>query len=264
MFLRRTNRQKIITTQLLISVKNVAEALLVLQAGVDIIDLKDPDLGALGALDLQLTTQIIQAIHHRQSTNHLAHNQPYFSAAVGDQAIDLNSLIVDIEARHALGVDMIKIVVSPLFYDAHFMSKMQSLADKGIKLVAVFFADEPYNLELLPALEQVGFFGAMLDTQNKQHNLLQVLTIEAMQGFTQKCHQHHLQSGLAGSLQAQHIAKLRQFNSTYIGFRGGACESLARKNSLCAVKVTEIKKLLHTHNKINVKAQKSKHLALHS
>ena len=264
MFLRRTNRQKIITTQLLISVKNVAEALLVLEAGVDIIDLKDPDFGALGALGLQLTKQIIQAIRHQQSSSELAHNQPYFSAAVGDQAIDLNSLIVDIEARHALGLDMIKIVVSKLFYDGHFVRKMQSLTDKGIKLVAVFFADEPLNWDLLPTLKQIGFFGAMLDTQNKQHNLLQVLTSEALQHFTQICHQHHLQSGLAGSLQAQHIAKLTQFNSTYIGFRGGACESLTRKNSLCPAKVIEIKKLLHTHNKIKVKAQKSKHLALHS
>ena len=264
MFLRRTNRQKIITTQLLISVKNVAEALLVLEAGVDIIDLKDPDLGALGALDLQLTKQIIHTIRHLQSTSHLAYNYPYFSAAVGDQAIDLNSLIADIEARHALGLDMIKIVVSKLFDDAHFVSKMQSLTDKGIKLVAVFFADEPLNLDLLPMLKQIGFFGAMLDTQNKQQNLLQVQTTEALQNFTQMCHLHHLQSGLAGSLQALHIENLIQFNPTYIGFRGGACENLARKTNLNRAKIIELEKLLHTHNKINLKAQKSQHLALHS
>ena len=39
-------------TQLLISVKNVKETLIALDAGVDIIDLKDPDNGALGALDV--------------------------------------------------------------------------------------------------------------------------------------------------------------------------------------------------------------------
>ena len=242
----------------------MAEALLVLAAGVDIIDLKDPELGALGALDLQLTKQIIQAIRHQQSTNYLAQNPPYLSAAVGDQAIDLNSLMADIEARHALGIDMIKIGISQLFDDGQFVSKMQLLTDKGVKLIAVFCADEPLNLGLLPTLKQIGFFGAMLDTQNKQHNLLQVQTTEALQNFTQMCHQHHLQSGLAGSLQAQHIENLIQFNPTYIGFRGGACENLARKTNLNRAKITELEKLLHTHNKINLKAQKSKHLALHS
>ena len=37
-------------TQLLVSVKNSEEAMLVLAAGVDIIDLKDPSMGALGEI----------------------------------------------------------------------------------------------------------------------------------------------------------------------------------------------------------------------
>lgn len=251
-------------TQLLISVKNIAEALLVLEIGADIIDLKDPSVGALGALDLPLTKQILQTIRNGQSSGNVEQNLAKTSATVGEQHIDLNSLIADIEARHALGLDMIKIVVSNLFYDAHFVTKMQSLASKGIQLVAVFFADEALDLDLLPTLKQIGFFGAMLDTQSKQQNLLQAQAAEDLQAFTQICHQYDLQSGFAGSLQAQHIANLIQFNPTYIGFRGGACESLARKNSLCSVKVIEIKKLLHTHNKIKAKPQKSKYLALHS
>jgi (5-formylfuran-3-yl)methyl phosphate synthase len=256
-------------TQLLISVKNVAEALLVLEAGVDIIDLKDPNVGALGALDMPLTKQIVRAIRNQKSSaeyeqNLARPNFPKISAAVGEQHIDLNSLIVDIEARHALGLDMIKIVVSKLFYDAHFVSKMQSLTGKGIQLVAVFFADEAVDLALLPMMNQVGFYGAMLDTKIKRLGLLQTQTADDLLNFTQICHQYDLQSGFAGSLQPQHIASLASYNPTYIGFRGGACENLARKTDLCAAKVVEIKKLLLTHNKINIKPQKSKHLALHS
>ncbi len=240
-------------TQLLISIKNVAEALLVLEAGVDIIDLKDPNIGALGALELPLTQQIVQAICNQQSSGKYTENSSLVSAAVGEQHIDLNSLIVDIEARHALGLDMIKIVVSELFYDAHFVSKMQSLTNKGIKLVAVFFADEVLDLALLPTLKKVGFFGAMLDTKTKQKNLLQVQTSDDLQIFTQICHQYDLQSGFAGSLQSQHIASLVQYDPTYIGFRGGVCEDLARKSDLSSTKVIEIKKLLLTHNKIKLK-----------
>ena len=251
-------------TQLLISVKNVAEALLAFEAGVDIIDLKDPNVGALGALSVHATTQIIQAINERKSIGLNAPNLALISATVGDQHIDLNNLISEIQARFVLGVDLIKIAVSELFYTEHFSSQMQSLTLRGIKLVAVFFADKPIDLALLVTLKKIGFFAAMLDTQIKQQNLLQAQTANQLQMFTQKCHQNDLQSGLAGSLQAQHIENLIQFNPTYIGFRGGACENLARQNKLCRTKVIEIKKLLHTHNKLNAKPQKSKHLALHS
>ena len=49
-------------TQLLISVKNVEETLIALEAGVDIIDLKDPENGALGALDIATSKSILQVI----------------------------------------------------------------------------------------------------------------------------------------------------------------------------------------------------------
>ena len=141
---------------------------------------------------------------------------------------------------------------------------MQHLIRSDIKLIAVFFADEPIDLALLGTLKKIGFFGAMLDTQAKQQNLLQAQTANDLQMFTQICHENDLQSGLAGSLQTQHIENLIQFNPTYMGFRGGACESLVRENNLCRAKVIQIKELLHLYNKITTKPQQSKQLALHS
>ena len=251
-------------TQLLISVKNVAEALLAFEAQVDIIDLKDPNVGALGALSVHETTQIIQAIKERKPIGLNAQNLTLISATVGEQHIDLNNLISDIQARNVLGVDLVKISVSELFYTENFLNKMQPLTRKGIQLIAVFFADKPIDIALLATLKRIGFFGVMLDTQIKQQSLLQVQTASDLQMFTQKCYENDLKSGLACSLQTQHIVCLIHLNPTYIGFRGGACEYLARQNNLCSTKVIEIKTLLHTYNKINVKSQKSKHLALHN
>ena len=251
-------------TQLLISVKNVAEALMALEVGVDIIDLKDPSVGALGALSVHETAQIVQAIKERKTIGLNVPNLTLISATVGEQHIDLNHLILDIQARVALGVNLIKIAVSSLFYAEHFSTQMQHLIRSDLKLIAVFFADEPIDLALLGTLKKIGFFGAMLDTQTKQRNLLQAQTTSGLQMFTQICHKNDLQLGLAGSLQTQHIEHLIQFNATYMGFRGGACESLVRENDLCLAKVIQIKELLHSHNKINAKPQESKHLALHS
>lgn len=241
-------------TQLLISVKNAEEALIALQAGADIIDLKDPNVGALGALAAEETRLIVQAID----------GLALLSSTVGEQHVTLNDLVMDIEARAEMGIDIIKIAVSDLFYDEGFLLQMAKLSIVNIKIVAVFFADTALDLSLLALLQKAGFYGAMLDTQNKQNNLLEVQTKRTLRIFTQLCHQYHLKSGLAGSLRPQHIELLAKYNPTYIGFRGGVCENLLRNSALTSTKVMEIKNMLHEHNKNKEKPQLILQLALHS
>jgi (5-formylfuran-3-yl)methyl phosphate synthase len=241
-------------TQLLISVKNIEETLLALQIGVDIIDLKDPNIGALGALDLQETRRIVQTVD----------GFALLSATVGEQHAQLNDLVLDIEARAEMGVDIVKIAVSALFYDENFLIEMAKLSIVGIKIVAVFFADASLDFGLLPVLQKAGFYGAMLDTQNKQCNLLEVQEKMTLRLFTQLCHQNRLKSGLAGSLKPQHIEELVNFNPTYIGFRGGVCENNRRNLTLSGAKVIEVKDMLHAHNKLTGNPQKTMDLALHS
>lgn len=219
-------------TQLLISVKNVAEALIALDAGADIIDLKDPNIGALGALDAVLSLQIVHAINGRA----------IISATIGEQHTSLNALIASIEARAMLGVDIIKIALTKFFDEPEFLIKITQLTNKGIKIVAVLFADESIDLNLLKKCQQMGFFGAMLDTNNKQQNLLQVQSQSDLQMFTQKCNLHQLQCGFAGSLRPQDIADLINFNPTFIGFRGGVCENNLRISVISLSKVLEVKK----------------------
>ena len=236
-------------TQLLISVKNVEEASIALDAGVDIIDLKDPDNGALGALDIVTSAKIIQAIS----------GAAIVSATAGEHHATISDLILDIKTRVEIGVGIIKIAVSSLFYEANFTIEMAELtnknankgANKSVKIVAVFFADEKIDMNLLKKIQQMGFFGVMLDTKFKQQNLLQVQTESELQIFTQKCNQLQLQCGFAGSLKSQHIAKLIKFNPTYIGFRGGVCVNNVRISPLLPSKVLEVKNMLHKHNKIN-------------
>ncbi len=234
-------------TQLLISVKNVEEAKLALDAGVDIVDLKDPNVGALGALDLDDTKQIVLAIN----------GCGLVSATVGEQHASLSGLIDDINVRAQLSVDMIKIAVSPLFYEPYFIAELTRLTSEGVKIVAVFFADADLDLNLLATLQKAGFYGAMLDTKNKQHDLLAVQTKTTLQLFTQLCNKHHLKSGFAGSLKPQHIDYLVKFYPTYIGFRGGVCENSMRNNALSLLRVIEVRNMLRSHNSFNGEAQKA-------
>ena len=241
-------------TQLLISVKNAEEAQLALDACVDIIDLKDPNVGALGALGVEETLRILQVVD----------GLAIVSATVGEQHIYLNDLAVAIEARAEMGVDIVKIAVSPLFYDENFIVELAKLTIVGIKIVAVFFADTKLDFNLLPMLKKAGFYGAMLDTQAKQRNLLQVQTVTSLQTFTHKCDQYDLRSGFAGSLRLQHVMELLAFKPNYIGFRGGVCDNLLRNHALVPNKVIELKNMLRKHNKICAKPQKILGFSLHS
>lgn len=241
-------------TQLLISVKNIEEAMIALEANVDIIDLKDPNLGALGALDLDSTHEIVRQIYGRS----------LISATVGDLHTSLDELVLDIQLRADIGVDIIKIAVSDLFSQSGFFDAIAYLSKAGIKIVAVFFADEAIDFNVLPALKNAGFYGAMLDTKNKYKNLFEAQAQQSLYLFTRLCHQSQLKSGLAGSLQPQHIDFLVKLNPTYIGFRGGVCESSQRNFALSSAKVHEVISMLRNGNKNRIKAQLILGLALHS
>ena len=252
-------------TQLLISVKNVEEALLALACGADIIDLKDPSVGALGALDMPTSIAIFAAMKHETSEQISGQNYGLiFSTTVGENHEDLKDLIAAMQVRAAIGQVIIKIAVSALFNTEIFFVEMRKLSNAGVKIVAVFFADERVDLTLLPTLKQAGFYGAMFDTKNKHKNLLQTQALEDLALFTHFCHEHGLKSGLAGSLHAQHIDTLLALNATYMGFRGGVCNNFERKSDLSATKIVEVKKLLLTHNNYSTKMKKIIPLALHS
>ncbi|MGQ0441865.1 MAG: (5-formylfuran-3-yl)methyl phosphate synthase [Methylophilaceae bacterium] len=241
-------------TQLLVSVKCREEALIAFAAGVDLIDLKDPSVGALGALNLASTQQIVSAIN----------GGAVLTATVGEDHPSLKTLIRDIEVRAEMGVDIIKIGVGQLFFTDDALTEWLKLTRQGIKMVAVFFADTEIDLNLLDKLGQTGFYGAMLDTQAKDVPLSKLANHNYLQKFTSACKKNHLQSGLAGSLKPQHIVNLIKTNPTFIGFRGGVCENFARQSSLSRQKVLEVKNMLREHNNLGANSPKSLSSALHS
>lgn len=175
-------------TQLLISVKNVEESQVARYAGVDLIDLKDPATGALGALDIDTVRQIVNEVN----------GSALVSATVGEGHATIEALTDDIVLYASLGVDIVKIAVSELFQQADFFTRIMQLTSQGIKVVTVFFADNALDFELIPHLQKSGCYGAMLDTQLKQSSLLVVQPIETLSRFVSVCAEHKLVSGLAG------------------------------------------------------------------
>ncbi|MFO1057176.1 MAG: (5-formylfuran-3-yl)methyl phosphate synthase [Dongiaceae bacterium] len=90
-------------TGLLASVRSVAEAQVALAGGADIIDLKDPDHGALAALPAAVIADAVRWAGGRVA----------LSATAGDLPMQPDLVGRRVGAIAALGVDLVKIALLP-------------------------------------------------------------------------------------------------------------------------------------------------------
>jgi uncharacterized protein (UPF0264 family) len=226
-------------TKLLASVTNVSEALLAVDAGVDIIDLKNPAEGALGALPLSKIGEIARAIDGCK----------LISATIGDLPMEPELLMCATEHTAATGVDIVKIGFFGSVNHSACIKALQPLAAKGVRIVAVLFADQNPDFALLPELQMAGFYGVMLDTAQKNGNsLLDYILVNDLQRFVKLARSHKLESGLAGSLRLDHVPGLVALTPGYMGFRGALCANSERIAALSSNKIYELQALLHKCN----------------
>jgi uncharacterized protein (UPF0264 family) len=219
-------------TQLLISVTSIAEAELALAHGADIIDLKDPSQGALGALPLATIASVMTFVN----------SQKPVSATIGDLPMQPAAIFKAVATLTALKIDFIKIGFFETDNYQPCLTALQSLTQAGAKLIAVLFAEHSYHPDLISAIKTAGFIGVMLDTANKNGlTLMDHYSEEQQIMFSQQVFNHGLLLGLAGSLQLKHVVAAKKINPTYIGFRGGVCNANKRQLSLDAEKIMAIR-----------------------
>jgi dihydroneopterin aldolase len=221
-------------TLMLASVTNPAEAEAVWVGGADIIDLKDPAKGALGALDVGVAASIVRSVGKRRPV----------SAAAG-ASIGAPAAIVDaVAAMTATGVDYVKVGFSSDKTGADCVRALGPHAS-NTKLVGVLFADCAPDLDLLTLMANSGFTGAMLDTAKKgAGRLLDHMDIAALDRFIDRCRDSGLMSGLAGSLEAPDVPRLLPLQPNYLGFRGSLCQGRAREAAIDAASVRIIRDLI--------------------
>jgi FolB domain-containing protein len=221
-------------TLLLASVANLAEAELALSGGVDIIDLKDPSKGALGALRPGAVAEIVAAIGARKPV----------SAAAGDHFATPADAVAAVRELAATGAHYVKVGLAS---NAAGEASIRALKDAAasVKLVGVLFADRAPDLKLLQSMAESGFSGAMLDTFVKgEGRLLDHMDVAALAAFVDRCRELGLLPGLAGSLEAPDVPRLLPLRPHYLGFRGALCKGAERKAALDAEAVAMIRDLI--------------------
>lgn len=221
-------------TLMLASVTNQAEAEAAQAGGADIIDLKDPAKGALGALDAGLAAQIVRS---------LGKHKP-ISAAAGSAAGAPGAIADAAAAMAAAGVDYVK-AAFPRGKPAAASVRALGGHAKNIKLIGVLFADEEPDLDLLALMAESGFTGAMLDTARKSAGrLLSHMDIAALDRFIGRCRTLGLMAGLAGSIEAPDVPRLLPLQPDYLGFRGSLCRGRAREAAIDPASVRMIRDLI--------------------
>lgn len=207
------------TPGLLASVATLAEMDCALAGGADIVDLKDPARGALGAW----AVADLEAAMARWRS--LPEGRPLLSATVGDHPPVPEVLVQAVQSVGATGVPLVKIGFFPQT-GASLSNCLDALAPlaRTYRLIAVLFADRAPVFALLPALKAAGFHGVMLDTADKGAGRLTDHTpLPRLRDFVAQARALGLLTGLAGSLRLGDIAALKPLCPDYLGFRGALC-----------------------------------------
>ncbi len=221
-------------TRFLASVRDAEEAQTVLAAGADIVDLKEPAKGALGAVDRATIKACVAAIAGRTPV----------SATVGDLPMDKDRVHDAVLATAACGVDDVKLGIQRSGDPQACFAQLRARPPRA-RLILVFFADAMPDFDPVAAALEAGAQGLMLDTAGKQAGaLLDHMAIGDIARFVEAARARGLMVGLAGSLRPEHVAPLLALRPDVIGFRGALCHGGRRDAGLDPIACSQIRALI--------------------
>ena len=220
-------------TGFLASVQSIAEARTAFQEGADIIDLKAPARGALGAVSFATMRGVVGWVQGRRPV----------SAATGDLPAIPSRVRRTVAETAATGVAFVKVGFFECDRRAAVLAAVEKEVQQGARVVGVLFADrESSPVAALRAFADHGLVGAMVDTAEKRGRGLRAYLDEAeLAAFVQECRRLGLFAGLAGSLQTYDIEPLMALGPHYLGFRGVLCGQYRRTGALDPQSVKHIR-----------------------
>jgi len=220
------------TLKLLISPMNEAEALEAIAGGVDILDVKNPREGALGANFPWVIKRI------REMTPRTIQ----VSCALGDAPNLPGSISLAAFGAASLGVDYIKVGLHGFKTPKEALFLLQNVnkaakeCNPKIKVAAAGYADaekigsiDPMMVPEIAFKAQVDL--AMVDTAVKDgRNLFDYLSAAQLEKFVSSSHKLGLEAALAGSLRKQDLPVVYSMGADIAGLRGAACTNNDRSN----------------------------------
>jgi len=232
---------------LLISPINTEEALESIKGGADIVDVKNPKEGSLGAN----FPWIIKSIKK------ITPEGMQVSATLGDVPYKPGTISLAATGAVVSGADYIKVgLYGTKNYDqAYEVMKNVVKAVKDLNedalVVASGYADahrvgavDPMEIPKVAAAADADL--AMVDTAVKDGTtLFDFMNTEVLEKFVEDAHDHGLKSALAGSIQKDQLSILYRLKCDVVGIRGAVCSDGDRNSgTIKSSAVADLKKMI--------------------
>jgi len=211
--------------KLLISSTDEKEAVEAIAGGADIIDVKNPKEGALGANFPWIIRRIREITPRNVEVSCALGDMPNLPGAVSLAAL----------GAATTGVDYVKAGLYGLKKQEEAVYLMQGVnravkdCSSSIKVVTTGYADAKrvgsVNPMLIPDIAHKAEADiAMIDTAIKDgKNLFAFLTINQLRRFVDAAHDYGLKAALAGSLKKEDLPAVYALGADVAGLRGAAC-----------------------------------------
>jgi uncharacterized protein (UPF0264 family) len=222
--------------ELLVSVRNAAEAEAALAGGAALIDVKEPTRGSLGRADPATIAAVIRQVNGRRPV----------SAALGE-------VIEEPTPYAGAGLAYAKWGLAGCGSLADWRLTLTTAASRlrqaapGCGAVAVAYADwreaNAPKPEDICAFAAEAHFGAFLvDTWDKKNRktLLDWLTPAALAVFCDRCQAGDVRVALAGSLSPEQIRRLRDLQPDWFAVRGSVCRGDKRTSPIDRDRVRQL------------------------
>jgi (5-formylfuran-3-yl)methyl phosphate synthase len=231
--------------QLLVSVVNLDEVEAALSGGADLLDLKNPAEGSLGA---PIPATIIEV-------RRAAPRPQLLSVAIGDMPDLPGTAALAAVGAAACGADYVKVGLWGPRTEATAVALLHRVSDAlgayhGVSLIAAGYADAERAGTLdpcsLPAIAQRGgAAGCLIDTAIKDGRpLFDFLAPETLADLVNEAHAAGLLIALAGALRPQDLPILRDLGADIVGVRSAVCRDGRRTGPLEAARVRQLRELL--------------------
>jgi uncharacterized protein (UPF0264 family) len=210
--------------RLLVSVTDASEARVAVEGDVDIVDVKNPAEGSLGAPGPGVIGQVREVVPPERPV----------SAAIGDLPnLPGTAALAALGAAHS-GATYVKVGLwgtSTTEEAVAVLRAVRDALDGGATVIAAAYADaERVSGGPLPpravvaAARQAGVGGCLLDTAVKDgRGLLEWLAPEVLEALVAEGHAAGLEMALAGALRAEDLAAVRATGADIVGVRSAAC-----------------------------------------
>ncbi len=215
--------------QLLVSVRNAAEARSALIGGCDILDVKEPNRGSLGMADVDSILEILRSVEPAS----LESRPVPVSAALGETVEWIDSQNVP---KLPNSLDYLKLGLSGMGRFDDWVSQWQSVrnrfeerADFRFRWIAVIYgdreqADSPQAEEILEAAIETGCAGVLFDTFSKTgKTLLDWLDVTELKRISERIQQSGLKLAIAGSVKPELLPDILPIQPDIVAIRTAAC-----------------------------------------